>query len=278
MRPALSSRSSGVQGGSPRSCEKNGADHFRPVLTLPSWMLQTRLSQCGPWEGCEWRAVPRTGACTYTLPNGMYARSMHELPPPLCVRETAAARIARLGSCARTVLPLARPIDDQTVPAPRVSRSKNPTLAYGRRPAESTLTRCHDTRLASRRLRMLTMSGQTSAHRSTIAPEPGRRGIADRESLTPAQRIALTVALLNRGFDLLDGVARMSLAGCTRGAVQRRHRPEPARDPPRRAKDSSHRVDGDRWALSPHATGRGSPATTASQLNERTNTDERLPR
>jgi hypothetical protein len=78
---------------------------------------------------------------------------------------------------------------------------------------------------------MLTMSGQTSAHRPTIAPEPGRRGIADRESLTPAQRIALTVALLNRGFDLLDGVARMSLAGCTRGAVQRRHRPRPAPDP-----------------------------------------------
>jgi hypothetical protein len=77
---------------------------------------------------------------------------------------------------------------------------------------------------------MLTTSGQASVDRWKITREPGHFGVADHEVLTPAQRIALTVAVINRGFDLLDGVARTSLAGCTRGAVRSRHRPEPARD------------------------------------------------
>ena len=44
---------------------------------------------------------------------------------------------------------------------------------------------------------MLTMSGQASAHRWTITRESGRHTEADRQPLSPAQRIALTIALLN---------------------------------------------------------------------------------
>lgn len=76
---------------------------------------------------------------------------------------------------------------------------------------------------------MLTTPGHDSAHQWTFTPEPGHSGVADRETLSPAQRIALTIALINRGFDLLDGIARTSLTGCTRGAVRSRRRLEPAR-------------------------------------------------
>jgi len=47
--------------------------------------------------------------------------------------------------------------------------------------------------------------------------------------VTPAQRIALTIALINWGFDLLDGVARTSFARCTQGAARIRHHPEATR-------------------------------------------------
>ncbi len=75
---------------------------------------------------------------------------------------------------------------------------------------------------------MLAMPKHASAQRWMIALEPGRDRAADRETLSPALRIALTIALINHGFDLLDGVARTSLARCTREVLQRRHRPEPA--------------------------------------------------
>ena len=78
---------------------------------------------------------------------------------------------------------------------------------------------------------MLTMPGPAPAHRWTITRGPGYHAGADHAPLTPAQRIALTIALLNQGFDLLDGVARTTFVGCTRGAVQRRQRPESVRHP-----------------------------------------------
>ena len=37
-----------------------------------------------------------------------------------------------------------------------------------------------------------------------------------REPLTPAQRVALTIALLNHGFDVMDHAARTCLTGCVR--------------------------------------------------------------
>jgi hypothetical protein len=78
---------------------------------------------------------------------------------------------------------------------------------------------------------MQPLQAHATAHRRTFKLEPGRQVRAEFEPLTPAERIALTIALLNCGLDLIDGFARTSLAGCTQGAVRRRHRPEPARHP-----------------------------------------------
>jgi len=75
---------------------------------------------------------------------------------------------------------------------------------------------------------MLTTPGQSPAHRWTIT-QSGHFSGASSECVTPAQRIALTIALINWGFDLLDGFARTSLARCTQGAVRSRHRPEAPR-------------------------------------------------
>jgi hypothetical protein len=75
---------------------------------------------------------------------------------------------------------------------------------------------------------MLTTPGQAPAHRWTIT-RSGHFGGAHSECVTPAQRIALTIALINWGFDLLDGVARTSLARCTPGVIRSRHRPEATR-------------------------------------------------
>jgi hypothetical protein len=91
--------------------------------------------------------------------------------------------------------------------------------------------RCPDALLASRRPMMLTMPEQASAHRWTITRELGHHGGANRQPLSPAQRIAVTIALINRGFDLLGAVVRTFLAGCTRRAVWSRHLPEPACHP-----------------------------------------------
>ena len=76
---------------------------------------------------------------------------------------------------------------------------------------------------------MKTLPGHATTDRRTINPEPGRPGGAEREPLTPAERIALTIALLNRGLDLMDGFARTSLQGCSPGAFRGHHDPEQER-------------------------------------------------
>jgi hypothetical protein len=73
---------------------------------------------------------------------------------------------------------------------------------------------------------MQTVPGHATAERRIINPEPVRLGEAEREPLTPAERIALTIALLNRGLDLMDGLARTSLAGCARVAVRGHYHPQ----------------------------------------------------
>ena len=73
---------------------------------------------------------------------------------------------------------------------------------------------------------MQIVPGHATADRRMINPETGRLGEAEREPLTPAERIALTIALLNRGLDLMDGFARTSLQGCRPGAFRGRHDPE----------------------------------------------------
>jgi len=73
---------------------------------------------------------------------------------------------------------------------------------------------------------MQTAPGHPTAYRRTFAQQPGRHSGAELAPLTPAERIALTIALLNRGLDLMDGFARTSLAGCARGALRGRHHPE----------------------------------------------------
>jgi hypothetical protein len=73
---------------------------------------------------------------------------------------------------------------------------------------------------------MQTAPSQTTAYQRTIPQESGRQGEAELAPLTPAERIALTIALLNRGLDLMDGFARTSLTGCVRGAFRGRHDPQ----------------------------------------------------
>jgi hypothetical protein len=62
--------------------------------------------------------------------------------------------------------------------------------------------------------------GDATTYRRTFKQAPGCHAGAELKSLTPAERIALTIALLNRGLDLVNGFARTSLAGCTRGAFR----------------------------------------------------------
>jgi hypothetical protein len=69
---------------------------------------------------------------------------------------------------------------------------------------------------------MQTLPGHTTAYRRTFTQEPVRHDGADPEPLTPAERIALTIALLNRGLDLMDGFARTALASRTRGIGRHR--------------------------------------------------------
>ena len=73
---------------------------------------------------------------------------------------------------------------------------------------------------------MQTAPGHATANRWTIDRQPGRPAATEREPLTPAERIALTIALLNRGLDLMDGLARTSLAGCARVAVRGHYHPQ----------------------------------------------------
>ena len=73
---------------------------------------------------------------------------------------------------------------------------------------------------------MQTTPGHATVYPRTINQEPVRHPGAALAPLTPAERIALTIALLNRGLDLMDGFARTSLTGCARGAFRGRHDPE----------------------------------------------------
>ena len=82
---------------------------------------------------------------------------------------------------------------------------------------------------------MQTKSSHPTADRRTFTQALGRHGGTDLTPLTPAERIALTIALINRGLDMMDGFARTSLAGCARVAA-RGHRVAdsadyPAQDP-----------------------------------------------
>jgi hypothetical protein len=126
---------------------------------------------------------------------------------------------------------LARSIRHGAALAHQPGSSTHPILEQGRRPAESALLGWHDALLTAWRPIMLTMPEREPTHRLTIMPEPGDHAGASGELLSPAQRIALTIALINHGFDLLDGVARTSLAGCARVAFRSRHRTEPAHHP-----------------------------------------------
>ena len=63
---------------------------------------------------------------------------------------------------------------------------------------------------------------RTTAYQRTFTHAPVRHGGAELEPLTPAERIALTIALLNRGLDLMDGFARTALASRTRGIGRHR--------------------------------------------------------
>jgi hypothetical protein len=65
---------------------------------------------------------------------------------------------------------------------------------------------------------MQTEQSHPTAYQPTFSQALGRRSGAELTPLTPAERIALTIALLNRGLDLMDGFARTSLAGCARAA------------------------------------------------------------
>ena len=79
---------------------------------------------------------------------------------------------------------------------------------------------------------MQTVPGHTTANQQTFHKQPGFQGGTELTPLTPAERIALTIALLNRGLDLMNGFARTSLTGCARVAF-RDHR-EAKQQSPRR--------------------------------------------
>ena len=70
---------------------------------------------------------------------------------------------------------------------------------------------------------MQTESSHATVYRPAFTQVVERHNGAELTPLTPAERIALTIAVLNRGLDLMDGFARTSLAGCARVA-SRGHR------------------------------------------------------
>jgi hypothetical protein len=73
---------------------------------------------------------------------------------------------------------------------------------------------------------MQTVPGRATVSRRTFTQEPERHGGAEPAPLTPAERIALTIALINRGLDLIDGFARTALSAGTRMPVRGEHAPE----------------------------------------------------
>ncbi len=70
---------------------------------------------------------------------------------------------------------------------------------------------------------MRTEPSHPTAYWRTFSQEARPHLGAEMRPLTPAERIALTIACLNRGLDLMDRFARASLAGCARVAVRGHH-------------------------------------------------------
>jgi hypothetical protein len=70
---------------------------------------------------------------------------------------------------------------------------------------------------------MQTESSHATVYRPAFTQAVERHNGAELTPLTPAERIALTIAVLNRGLDLMDGFARTSLAGCARVASRGHH-------------------------------------------------------
>jgi hypothetical protein len=77
---------------------------------------------------------------------------------------------------------------------------------------------------------MQSVSHHATANRRLIPLEARRLDGAEREPLTPAERIALTIALPNRGLDLMGGFARTSLQGGGPGTTRGHHDPDQERD------------------------------------------------
>ena len=63
---------------------------------------------------------------------------------------------------------------------------------------------------------MQTLPRSASEGGPGITLDSTRHRATRSEALTPAQRVALTIALLNQGFDVMDQVARTCLTGCAR--------------------------------------------------------------
>ena len=80
---------------------------------------------------------------------------------------------------------------------------------------------------------MQTSPGHTTTYHRGITQDASHYRGAEPAPLNPAERIALTIALLNRGLDLLDGLARTSLSVCARGALPSRDGDARARRPKR---------------------------------------------
>ena len=78
---------------------------------------------------------------------------------------------------------------------------------------------------------MRTTPGPAGAHQQDSHQQPGRHRVGDPAPLTPTERIAVTIALVNSGFDMVDGLARTCFTGWVRGLARGRHHPEQEHHP-----------------------------------------------
>ena len=77
---------------------------------------------------------------------------------------------------------------------------------------------------------MQIVPARATTDRRTVTSEPRRRAEVKPQAATPAERIALTIGLLNHGLDLMHGFARTSLRECTRVAFWAHGIADPRRD------------------------------------------------
>ena len=77
---------------------------------------------------------------------------------------------------------------------------------------------------------MQAVPDHATAYGRTFTEAPHRRDGVDFEALTPAERIALTIAVINRGLDLMDVFARTSLRGRAWGAIRGHYHQLPERE------------------------------------------------